>query len=199
MSVGGVMGNANSQFNGHGHNFGGVGVGMGMGIAGGMGRMDSRLSIAETEKMLCKYRDYGQQVLDLLEYLDFNVLALRRIVRKHDRCFQSKMTSVYFDARLDRGCGSASSSSSSGGGGGGGAGTGGSKGKCTALVQLYHQEGLRAIIATLRRGFEELYLAKQSLQVGPLLMYISVYVLICRRIYIFIYTLNVPSAISVYP
>jgi hypothetical protein len=42
----------------------------------------------------------------------------------------------------------------------------GTKSKSSPLSQLYHQEGIRAIIATLRRGFEELHEAKFALLDG---------------------------------
>jgi SPX domain protein involved in polyphosphate accumulation len=61
---------------------------------------DSTLSLSQIDSLCERYRSLGQEVLDLLEYLDFNVLALRRIVRKHDKHFKSKMSAVYFDSRL---------------------------------------------------------------------------------------------------
>jgi len=104
---------------------------------------NSILSMDQIESLCQEYRDFAQEVLRLLDYLEFNVTKLRRIVKKHDKQFDIKMGSIYFDARLNE-VGSTSSNSQ--------------------LLQLYHQEGLRAIIGTLRRGFEELYEARDALR-----------------------------------
>ena len=85
------------------------------------------------------YRELSKDVLELLEYLDFNVIGLRKIIRKHDTLFDQKMGSTYFDTRI------------------------GNNLKNSQLVQLYHQEGVRAIIGTIRRGFEDLYDARDAL------------------------------------
>lgn len=90
---------------------------------------------------ILKYFQTDQEVLDLLEYLDLNVIGLRRILKKHDKQFDSKMSNMYFDSRL------------------------GNAQQHSQLVQLYHQEGLRAIIGTIRRGFEDIYEAKDALVV----------------------------------
>ena len=97
-----------------------------------------RLTMESIETMCQKYRDLGQDVLDLLEYLDQNVIALRRIIKKHDKHFDLQMGKVYFGARLGK--------------------------TNSQLVQLYHQEGLYAIIGTIRRGFEDLYEMKYQLE-----------------------------------
>lgn len=78
-----------------------------------------RLTVENVDAMCQKYRDLGQDVLDLLEYLDSNVVALRRIIKKHDKQFDLQMGRMYFGARM---------------------------GQNSQLVQLYHQEGLYAII-----------------------------------------------------
>ena len=97
-----------------------------------------RLTMESIDTMCQKYRDLGQDVLDLLEYLDSNVIALRRIIKKHDKQFDLQMGKVYFGARLGK--------------------------TNSQLVQLYHQEGLYAIIGTIRRGFEDLYEMKYQLE-----------------------------------
>ena len=78
-----------------------------------------RLTVENVDTMCQKYRDLGQDVLDLLEYLDSNVMALRRVIKKHDKQFDLQMGRLYFGARM---------------------------GQNSQLVQLYHQEGLYAII-----------------------------------------------------
>ena len=94
----------------------GTGTGTGTGAAGSLlslAERDSALSLSQVNGLCERYRALGQEVLDLLEYLDHNVIALRSIVKKHDKHFKSKMSSLYFDSRLSSG-----------------------KGNSTALVQL---------------------------------------------------------------
>ena len=86
-----------------------------------------------------QYVDLAKEVLALLEYLRINVTGLRKILRKHDSLFELKMSELYFDSRLSL------------------------TAKHSTLLQLYHQEGLKAIIATIRRGFEDLYEARMRI------------------------------------
>ena len=88
-------------------------------------------SVEVMEGLLRSYRQVAQDLLALLLFIDFNVTALRRLLRRHDRHFDMNMTRLYFDSRL----------------------SGGSS--FSKLLQLYHQDGLLALISTLRRGFEE--------------------------------------------
>jgi hypothetical protein len=108
-------------------------------------------TVGDIEAACQQYRMIGREVLDLLQYLNVNVVALRKILRQHDKYFQLHMSSLYFNARI---------------------GTGNKQ--SAQLLQLYHQEGLRAIIETLHRGFEELYELKQTYNLlnsdNPLLM-----------------------------
>ena len=99
-------------------------------------------SLQWLEAMRGKYLSLASEVLALLEYLRINVVGLRKILRKHDQHFELKMSEMYFDARLS------------------------SSAKHSQLLQLYHQEGLRAIVGALRRGLEDLYEAKQSLSLS---------------------------------
>jgi hypothetical protein len=104
------------------------------------------LSVEQIESMCQKYRDLGQDVMDLLNYLDLNVVGLRKIIKKHDKQFDLQMGNMYFGSRM---------------------------GQNSQLVQLYHQEGLCAIIGTIRRGFEDLYEAKETLLYGDIPEYTS--------------------------
>ncbi len=99
---------------------------------------DSIVTSEQIDIMCQHFRDICYEVLELLQFLDFNVTGLRRIIKKHDKMFDLKMGRIYFDARLQGG-------------------------KRSPLLQLYHQEGIRAIIATLRKGFEDLHEAKYDL------------------------------------
>eukprot|EP01038_Epipyxis_sp_PR26KG_P012876 gene12876-17254_t len=86
-----------------------------------------------------KYRDVAFGVFNLLTYLEKNVNELRRLIQKYDSVFDHKVGSMYFDTRLGR------------------------DPKNSQLLQLYHQEGLRAVIGTIRRAFEDLYEARSAL------------------------------------
>lgn len=107
---------------------------------------DRLIRIDEIENFSKLYRQVGNEVLELFEYLDLNVIGLRKILKKHDRQFDMRMSSMYFDTRL--GSRNANALSNIGGRG---------NEKHSQLLQLYHQEGLRAIIGSIRRGFEDLY------------------------------------------
>lgn len=94
------------------------------------------------EDLLVRYRALGSDVLHLLECLDANVLALRKIIQLHDSCFDQNLAAMYF---------------------------GTSKGKFlknTQLFPFHHQDGIRAIMSTIKRGFEDLHDAKNALEGG---------------------------------
>lgn len=100
---------------------------------------DCAVTLGIIEDMCRKYREVGLEVLELLNYLDRNSVALRKILHRHDVLFDQKMSSIYFDSRLS------------------------GHSKSSQLRQLYHQEGVRAVVASIRRGFEELYDARKAL------------------------------------
>lgn len=98
----------------------------------------------ESIEEICKdYRRIGWEVLELLNYLDRNSIALRKIILRHDLLFDQKMGSLYFDSRLSS--------------------QGNTVRNGAQLRQLYRQEGIIAIVASIRRGFEELYDARKML------------------------------------
>lgn len=94
-----------------------------------------------------KYRIIGLEILDLLHYLEKNSLSLRKILHRHDALFDQKMGSMYFDTRFN------------------------GSSKNSQLRQLYHQEGVKALVASIRRGFEELYDARNVLIQPQQLLY----------------------------
>jgi hypothetical protein len=103
---------------------------------------DFRVPMQKIDELLQSYRNLGLEVVHLLNYLDGNVASLREIIKKHDTCFDQKMGSVYFDTRIG-------------------------KSSATAhLLPLYHQEGIQAILSTIRKGFEDLHDARAALIQG---------------------------------
>lgn len=87
--------------------------------------------------ILCeKYRVLAQHVIDLLTFLEYNVNSLRSIIRKYDAVYDKKIGSTYFDTRIK------------------------SNQQNSQLMQIYHQEGIRAIIGTIRRGLLDLHDAR---------------------------------------
>jgi hypothetical protein len=114
---------------------------------------DRLITLEEIDNFSKLYRQVGNEVLELFEYLDLNVIGLRKILKKHDRQFDMRMSSMYFDTRLGSTIKGRNANAISNIGGRGNE-------KNSQLLQLYHQEGLRAIIGSIRRGFEDLYDAK---------------------------------------
>ena len=53
---------------------------------------DRLITLDEVEKFSKLYRQVGNKVLELLEYLDLNVIELKKILMKHDRQFDMKIT-----------------------------------------------------------------------------------------------------------
>lgn len=97
--------------------------------------------IASQDKLTDLLKDYrlvSHQVLRLLEYLELNTMNLRKILMQHDLLFDTKLSILYFDTRV---C------------------------YTSPLLQLYHQEGLIAIISTLKRAFEDIYEAQETLNI----------------------------------
>ena len=123
---------------------------------------DRVATMEQLESMNQQFRDLGYQLLDLLSFLEYNVTGLRRLLKKHDKQFELKLGKIYFNARLG--------GSSTGAGTGSGsndnthANSSSSKHKHSPLLQLYHQEGLLAIIGTLRNGFSDVYEAQAALK-----------------------------------
>lgn len=100
----------------------------------------SDVAMGVIDNLFDSFRELGEEILSLLDYLDDNVIKLRKIISKHDTLFDQKMSSYYFsDNKL------------------------GKSSRNQQLLPLYHQEGIQAIMSTIRRGFEDLYEAKDAL------------------------------------
>ena len=94
---------------------------------------EDHVSLDQIENYRGKYRNVSSKVISLLDFLRANVEGLRKLIKRHDLLFDRKMGSMYFNHRI------------------------GSKGSNSSpLLQLYHQEGVRAIIGSLQKAFEDL-------------------------------------------
>ncbi|KDO26892.1 hypothetical protein SPRG_07606 [Saprolegnia parasitica CBS 223.65] len=81
------------------------------------------------------YRKIGEELVHLLHYVELNATGLRKILKKHDKNNKAhKITDNYISTRVDA--------------------------NVSHLQQLYHDEGISAIIATIRVALKDL----QSLQ-----------------------------------
>jgi hypothetical protein len=103
---------------------------------------DHAIPMQKIDEMFLRYRSVGGDVLNLLGFLDENVKNLRKIIRRHDSCYDVKLGTIYFDSSI------------------------GKNSKNAQLLPLYHQDGISAIMSTIRKGFEDLYEAKNALQGG---------------------------------
>lgn len=110
---------------------------------------DPTISLSKVEDMISRYRGIGSEVLSLLDFLDENVRNLRKIIQKHDACFDLKLGTAYFDSRV------------------------GKNSKNAQLLPLCHQDGIRAIMSTVRNGFEDLYEAKSAIERSGENVYLS--------------------------
>ncbi|CAK4680393.1 unnamed protein product [Aphanomyces euteiches] len=77
------------------------------------------------------YRDIGEELVKLLAYVELNATGLRKILKKHDKNHKGrKITANYINSRIES--------------------------NVSHLQQLYHDEGISAIIATIRAALDEL-------------------------------------------
>ncbi|CAM9396377.1 unnamed protein product [Chrysoparadoxa australica] len=92
----------------------------------------SRLDVHhDTEELRERYRSIGYEVCSLLEFLQLNVTALRKILKKHDKQIRSRlMAENYLSSRQ--------------------------RSKYAMLHQLYDNRGVLALIGTLSKAFKEL-------------------------------------------
>ncbi|RHY62407.1 hypothetical protein DYB38_004413 [Aphanomyces astaci] len=77
------------------------------------------------------YRDIGEELVKLLYYVELNATGLRKILKKHDKNHKGKkITANYINSRVES--------------------------NVSHLQQLYHDEGISAIIASIRAALDEL-------------------------------------------
>ncbi|RHY22452.1 hypothetical protein DYB32_009497 [Aphanomyces invadans] len=77
------------------------------------------------------YREVGEELVKLLYYVELNATGLRKILKKHDKNHKAKkITANYINSRIES--------------------------NVSHLQQLYHDEGISAIIASIRAALDEL-------------------------------------------
>lgn len=74
---------------------------------------------------------------ELLRYLELNITAVRKILKKHDKQTSSRFAPEYLQSRIGE--------------------------TYSHLLQLYHHEGLSALIGTVRKALHNLHLERQYL------------------------------------
>lgn len=87
------------------------------------------------------YRRIGDELVQLLHFVELNATGLRKILKKHDKTMQQhKIMGSYLTSR--------------------------SESQASHLHQLYHDEGISAIVATIRSALIELRRLKELLESG---------------------------------
>ncbi|OQR84467.1 Major Facilitator Superfamily (MFS) [Achlya hypogyna] len=88
------------------------------------------------------YRKIGEELVHLLHYVELNATGLRKILKKHDKNNKAhKITDNYISTRVDA--------------------------NVSHLQQLYHDEGISAIIATIRVALKDLQTLQAELGLLP--------------------------------
>lgn len=86
-----------------------------------------------------RFRHVGDDLVQLLHFVELNATGIRKILKKHDKTVKEhKITGSYLSSRTDS--------------------------QASHLQQLYHDEGISAIIATIRTALSEL--RKQEVQLA---------------------------------
>ncbi len=111
------------------------------GLLQGSGLKDAQVRSAmnELKDIHCNYAMAARLVLRFVRFVDLNVSAVRKILKKHDKITKSKLSHYYMLAYTNEYVD-------------------------THLDQLYNDGGLSSLVATLRRAFGELHHLELQLQ-----------------------------------
>ena len=91
-----------------------------------------QLALEELQNMHSEYSQVGMKILSIIKFVDLNVTAVRKILKKHDKsCKNNKLSHSYLSAYTNESADS-------------------------HLDQLYNNEGLASLVLTLKRAFAEL-------------------------------------------
>ncbi|KAG7370477.1 major facilitator superfamily transporter [Nitzschia inconspicua] len=102
-------------------------------------------SYAALAALTIHYREAATQLLELLEFLDLNITALRKILKKHDKNFPHfKLSGTYLRQRFQEHATDDITYNEDLGSG-------------QIMQQLYHFGGLSTLLLTLRSAFDELH------------------------------------------
>lgn len=89
-----------------------------------------------------RFRKVGDDLVQLLHFVELNATGIRKILKKHDKSLKEhKIMGSYLSSRTDS--------------------------QASHLQQLYHDEGVSAIIASIRSALSELRKAEMQLAFGP--------------------------------
>lgn len=92
--------------------------------------------LVSLQELVRRYRAVGESVLEFVAFVELNVTAVRKILKKHDKHAPLKLSNDYLSTSLL---------------------IGEDQDKSSHLHQLYHYGGLSALVATLQTAFGELY------------------------------------------
>ena len=92
----------------------------------------SDLDMLATQNLLLRYNAIGEDILRLIHFVELNVMAVRKILKKHDKLYKSNKISTFYLSKsfMD--------------------------GYDSHLEQLYHYGGISAVVASLKIAFYEL-------------------------------------------
>mmetsp|Transcript_21952 Transcript_21952/g.49761 ORF Transcript_21952/g.49761 Transcript_21952/m.49761 type:complete len:339 (+) Transcript_21952:135-1151(+) len=88
-------------------------------------------ALEELQNMHNEYSRVGMKILSIVKFVDLNVTAVRKILKKHDKNSNKKLSHSYLSAYTNESADS-------------------------HLDQLYNNEGLASLVLTLKRAFAEL-------------------------------------------
>lgn len=99
-------------------------------------RQTTNEQLASLQDLVRRYRVVGKSILEFVAFVELNVTAVRKILKKHDKNAPLKLSNGYLSTSLL---------------------IGEDQDKSSHLHQLYHYGGLSALVATLQTAFLELY------------------------------------------
>ena len=88
-------------------------------------------ALEELQNMHNEYSQVGMKILSIIKFVDLNVTAVRKILKKHDKNSKQKLSHSYLSAYTNESADS-------------------------HLDQLYNNEGVASLVLTLKRAFVEL-------------------------------------------
>jgi len=105
-----------------------------------------------------RHREFAQDLLQFVNFIDLNVTGLRKILKKHDKNFpHQQMSAIYLQRHGGGGTGNVGGGEDRHPDGGNDNGVDDHQMTDSHLEKLYHFGGLSALVLTLRRAFDDLH------------------------------------------